>query len=201
MHHLWIVLIGLSVVATPAAGQPSSAVEDTIKQVFDAARSIQHMEAQFTQIKELQAFKEPVTSTGTLVYDRDGKVVWSYQTPARMNFELAGSMARIIYPDLGEEQEFNLEADERFRPMVESMFVWLNGDLSTVTESYEMGAGPDPQTLQMSPRDELVKGFVQRIVLHYEEGLQVDEVRIYEPDGDSTIIHFTYTNVERTPDP
>ncbi len=201
MRTLWIPLIAMLGVATPALGQPSSAVEETIRQVFDAARDIQHMEAQFTQIKELQAFKEPVTSTGTLVYDRGGKVVWSYRTPARMNFELSGSTARIVYPDLGEEQEFNLEADERFRPMVESMFVWLNGDMTTVNDAYEMGAGPEPRTLQMTPRSELIKGFVQRIVLHYEEGLQVDEVHIYEPDGDSTIIRFTYTNVERSPNP
>ncbi len=184
---LWLPATGAS------AGEP-----DVVERVFGAARTVSHLEAEFTQVKQLKAFAAPVTSTGTLLYDRDGTVVWRYQTPARMDFELVGSRATISYPDLGEEQQFDLDSDERFKPLVESMFVWLGGDLDAVREAYDVRVDPDDGArVVMTPRNEMIRPFVARIVLTVDGERQVQQVRIEEPDGDSTQISFRYTRVDR----
>jgi outer membrane lipoprotein-sorting protein len=189
-----IAVLALHLVTTAAAAEG-----DVVERVFGAARSVQHLEAEFTQVKQLKAFAQPVTSTGTLVYDRDGTVIWRYETPARMDFQLVGSRATISYPDLGEEQHFDLESDERFKPLVESMFVWLGGDLETVREAYDVSVDSgDTTRVLMAPRNEMIRPFVQRIVLTVDGDQQVQQVRIEEPDGDSTEISFHYTRVDRS---
>jgi len=185
-------LLALALVTLVAADDPAAkALDDLVA----ASNDIQSLEAGFTQVTEIKAFKEPVTSTGTLRYERDGAIVWSYQAPHRMDFTIEGSKARLVYPDFGEEQEFDLDTNEQFRPMMESMFVWLGGDPAVVRKAYEISL--DGSTLQLVPHSELIRGFVSRIRITFDEQHVVQRVEIEEPDGDATRIQFEYRDVKR----
>jgi outer membrane lipoprotein-sorting protein len=189
-------LIALSLVALVAAADDPAgrALDDLVA----ASNDIQSMEAGFTQVTELKAFKQPVTSTGTLRFTRNGKIVWSYEAPHRMDFTIEGSKARLVYPDFGEEQEFDLDTNEQFRPMMESMFVWLGGDPSVVREAYEISlGGENNRTLELRPRSEMIRKFVARILITFDEKHVVQQVHIEEPDGDATRISFEYRAVDR----
>ena len=129
-------------------------------------------------------------------------MVWSYTAPVRMDFVLEGSRARTIYPDLGEEQEFDLDTDARIRPMVESMFVWLGGDPAVVAEGYEIVFAEDVAGgVELRPRNEMIRNLLRRIVLSFDDAHQVTEIRMDEPDGDSTVISFVYEQIDRSPAP
>jgi outer membrane lipoprotein-sorting protein len=198
---VFILAVALGLPLAARAGSGDSA-EQTLRTVVESSRGIARLEASFTQVKQLQAFREPATSTGRLTYERGGAVVWSYTAPVRMDFVLEGSRARTIYPDLGEEQEFDLDTDARIRPMVESMFVWLGGDPAVVAEAYEIAHAADvPGGVELRPRSEMIRGMLQRIVLRFDEAHQVTEIRMDEPDGDSTVISFVYERVERAATP
>ncbi len=201
MHALYV----LSLVALVAAGDPAGGSAEAgdpafraLEELVAASTDIQAMEAGFTQVTELKAFTQPVTSTGTLRYARGGDIVWSYDAPHRMVFTIAGSKARLEYPDLGESQEFDLDTNEQLRPMMESMFVWLGGDPAVVREAYEIelegGAG---RTLLLRPKSEMIRGFVARIRITFDADHVVEQVHIEEPDGDATRIAFEYRRVER----
>ena len=174
--------------------------DEMLQQVYAASSAVQRLEAAFVQTKELKAFAQPVTSRGTLIYEKGGAVTWRYESPDRMEFVMEGTRARMHYPDLGEEQEFDLAADERVRPLVESMTVWLGGSPAQVLESYEVSVDPDrKRTLILSPRDELIRGFIRRMVLTYGDDSLVTEVRIEEPDGDAATYQFTNSQVTPVP--
>ena len=174
--------------------------EELLQRVYEASSGVQRLEAGFVQTKQLKAFAQPVTSRGTLIYEKGGAVTWRYESPDRMEFVMEGTRARMRYPDLGEEQEFDLAADERVRPLVESMTVWLGGSPEQVLASYDVTVDPErARTLVLSPRDELIRRFIQRMVLTYGDDSLVTEVRIEEPDGDAAT--YQYTNNRVTPVP
>ncbi len=201
MRTLLALLLAVTV-GVPVAARAEGSAEDTLRAVVEASRGIRRLEAAFTQVKQLKAFREPATSTGRLTYERDGAVVWSYTAPVRMDFVLEGSRARTIYPDLGEEQEFDLDTDARIRPMVESMFVWLGGDPAVVAEAYEIVFAEDVAGgVELRPRNEMIRNLLRRIVLSFDDAHQVTEIRMDEPDGDSTVISFVYEQIDRSPAP
>lgn len=198
MRAALVILASLLSATSPAARADEAG--DMLQKVYEASSRVQRLEAAFVQTKELKAFAQPVTSRGTLIYERDGAVVWRYESPDRMEFVMEGTRARMHYPDLGEEQEFDLAADERVRPLVESMTVWLGGSPEKIRESYDVALDPErEQTLVLSPRNEMIRGFIGRMVLSYGDDGLVTGLRIEEPDGDATTYQFTNNQVQRTP--
>ncbi len=194
------VLLVLTLLSAVAPGARADEAGDMLQEVYESSAKVQRLEATFVQTKELKAFAQPMTSSGVLIYERDGAVTWRYESPDRMEFVMEGTRARMHYPDLGEEQEFDLASDDRVRPLVESMTVWLDGSPDQVRESYEVTAEAGRErTLILTPRNEMIRGFIQRMVLTYGEDALVTELRIDEPDGDATTYRFTNQQVQRAP--
>lgn len=192
------LLLAMTVVALSQIAVAAEDADAMLRQVYQASSTVQRLEAEFEQTKELKAFAQPVTYTGTLIYERNGPIVWRYESPDRMEFVMDGSVARMRYPDLGEEQEFDLAADERVRPLVESMTVWLGGSPEQVQAAYEVTVEPGRErTLALTPRDELLRGFIQRMVLSYGDDGLVTEIRMEEPDGDSATYRFQNNRIDR----
>ncbi len=102
---------------------------------------------------------------------------------------MTGTQVASAYPDLGVREELDLAGQPDVTRLVESMMVWLGGDLDTVTASYDVAWIP-PARAVLTPTEPKLAALVGRLELTLSGAptargpLYVHQVLIVEPDDD-----------------
>jgi outer membrane lipoprotein-sorting protein len=77
---------GLLHAAAPAPAQNAGNDAALVSQVASRLGQIKGVRAQFTQTQTLSAMKQPLVSTGTLVFYRERGVIWRIDTPYKATY-------------------------------------------------------------------------------------------------------------------
>jgi outer membrane lipoprotein-sorting protein len=188
----WIAaaaLIGLA--ATPVAAEP-----DPAEALWTSMGQVTTLQADFVQVRHSQLLSQPLTSSGTLRFERPGKLAWTVESPARSTFVMDGTTVGMLYPDLGVREEIDLASSPEATQLVQGMMVWLNGDLAAVRADYDLtwSAGP-PVQATLVPKGAPLSGVLSRIELVVQgEPPVIQHVTLHEPDGDR--VEITLSNVQ-----
>ncbi|MFN7146221.1 MAG: hypothetical protein ACK4YP_20785, partial [Myxococcota bacterium] len=111
-----MVLAALALLPMPAFAVDAS--------VWAELAKVQTLEARFEQVQTRAVLKVPLTSRGTVRYERArSALTWQVTEPARSTFSLIGAVAKMEYPDLGMNETIDLAQVPDASRLASSMLV------------------------------------------------------------------------------
>lgn len=176
-----------------AATPPQGAGGDTalVAQVGARLAQMQGVRARFTQTQTLAAMKQPLVSTGTLVFQRDRGVIWRVETPYAATWVITDAGAVEIDANgrrVGTRSAQGVRGVAQVSKMIRAM---LGGDLSALYSQFEVEAQGSVSnwTLGLKPDQPQLAQAVK--ALHMTGGAFLRSLRIDLANGDVTRIEFT----------
>lgn len=144
-------------------------------------------EAPYVEKKFSALLSQPVVSSGTLVYRRPDVVEKNMAAPRRESYRIAGRELTVTRD--GKEKRIALSSEPLLAASAASLRGVLSGDAKQLGEYFRLaldGTEGDWK-LEMTPIDEDVTRYVQRIVVSGRAGL-VRQIEVRETSGDRSVL-------------
>jgi outer membrane lipoprotein-sorting protein len=199
---LMACLLASLLIAAPEDKAPSIPTDPALEQVLErfasAQASIETLQADFEERKNLALLKDEVVLTGTLYHSRPLNFFWNYETPSRKQILLTSDLLVAYYPDLNKVEEVNVRRwNQRIR-----RYLQLGVNTEELRKDYDISLGipgeGDPEgadLLVLTPQKKRKRSRLQeiRIWLHRETG-HTRRITYLEKNGDVTT--FSFSNVQ-----
>jgi len=189
-----VAFVVFALAFSAVAGSSGGNVDETLRELGRASAGVKTLRAHFVQEKRLAIVRDVLRSAGTFVLDKAGRIAWDVTEPERVRVVItrAGIYAggkRVI----GGPESTSSAAPAAFSPL--PLLQGLNGvfaGLSAETAKDFEVTLVDRDRLRLRPRSTEVARWVDAIELRLggEKRIPVD-VRLEEPGGDVTDIHFS----------
>ncbi|WP_250517198.1 outer membrane lipoprotein carrier protein LolA [Caballeronia sp. INDeC2] len=182
-------LIALLLAATSA--QAASGNTALVSQVTARLAQMKGVRAQFTQTQTLSAMKQPLVSTGMLVFQRDRGVIWRVDTPYSTTYVITDAGVAEIDANGSRIRTKSAQGMRGVAQVSKMMRAMLGGDMSALYSQFDVDAqgSPSDWTLSLKPNQpqlaQAIKG------LHMTGGAYLRSLRIDLANGDVTRIEFT----------
>jgi outer membrane lipoprotein-sorting protein len=186
------VAAGVLALASPVfAAQPASA-SDTglVSQIAGHLAQAKGVRAQFTQTQTLSAMKQPLVSTGSLVFFRERGVIWQIDTPYKATYVITDTGVSEVSAN-GQRTNTNSSNGVRGVAQVSRMMrAMLGGDLSALYAQFDVHAdGTLAQwRMQLTPNQPQLAQSIKGLEMSGGDYLQA--LRITLANGDVTRIDF-----------
>jgi hypothetical protein len=175
----------------PAVFSKPAVAFSTIKPVSEAISS-NVVRAHFEQRKNIAGLSKPILSSGEFLYASDRGVYWHSTKPFDMTYLVT---AKGVTRREEGQLDVELKADDHpaIRGFSTIFLAMFSGELGGLERSFEAHFSGDLSSwvIGLKATDPDVKRFIAAIVL--SGGDAVQEVELYEGNGDSTLITFTDT--------
>jgi hypothetical protein len=182
--------VALLLLASPLTHADATASGPGLDQLMSLLAQRRHGEALFSEEKYLSVLKQPLKSSGELIYDAPDHLEQRTLTPKPQSVVLdhgvlsmhVGSHVRTLrladYPQLA--------------PLIDSIRATLAGDLAALQRVFdvEYSGSLDQWQLHLTPRDSHLGAMLLQIELRGERDA-VREVQVRQRDGDRSIMHVT----------
>jgi outer membrane lipoprotein-sorting protein len=141
--------------------------------------------AEFVETKTMAFLEKPIVSTGTLAYERPGRLERHTRTPHEERMIVAGDDITIEIPAKKQKRTFGLRLNPVLWGFIESIRATLAGDLKTLERFYWVRLSGETArwTLDLEPRDAAMSRYVQAIRLSGGTG-GLERVEVFEANGD-----------------
>jgi outer membrane lipoprotein-sorting protein len=183
------LLIALS---TPVfAALPASASNTgLVSQIAGHLAHAKGVRAQFTQTQTLAAMKQPLVSTGSLVFFRERGVIWQIDTPYKATYVITDSGVSEVNAN---GQRTNSKSSDGVRGVAQvsrMMRAMLGGDLSALYAQFDVHADGTPAQwrMQLTPNQPQLAQSIKGLEMSGGDYLQA--LRITLANGDVTRIDF-----------
>ncbi len=146
--------------------------------------------ADFTQVKSLEAFKRPISSSGHLVVSQDQGVLWQVESPYQVTFVVKGEAFLEVHPD-GSVRSRGTEG-VRSQSHISRLFGALFSGNARELEKYfsvRGYAGDEHWQLELFPREEMAH-YLKVVAITGADF--VDDISIEEAGGDAIKITFSH---------
>jgi outer membrane lipoprotein-sorting protein len=186
------VAAGVLALASPVfAAQPASA-SDTglVSQIAGHLAQAKGVRAQFTQTQTLSAMKQPLVSTGSLVFFRERGVIWQIDTPYKATYVITDTGVSEVSAN-GQRTNTNSSNGVRGVAQVSRMMrAMLGGDLSALYAQFDVHADGTPAQwrMQLTPNQPQLAQSIKGLEMSGGDYLQA--LRIKLANGDVTRIDF-----------
>jgi outer membrane lipoprotein-sorting protein len=186
------LIVGVALIVAASSAASSQAAEDgavTLESLMEGMASARGVVAEFREVKELRLLQAPLESRGRLDFIPPDRLVRRTRVPAEATLWIDGS--RVWFQDSAGARPADLSGDPSAREFVDNFVVIFAGDLAELQRRYatRFTARAPGWSLELVPRDALVRRFVARISLT-GEGRGLHEMVLLESDGDRTTTHF-----------
>ena len=157
------------------------------------AATAQTVFMEFTQVRELKMFAEPLETKGVMLIAQPGKIRW--ETTAPYQTIMLGekkSVAQFEFSD-GKWQKLNLGFPQALQHAMDQMAAMNSGKLDAMLADFDITAtNSDELVLTFVPKSETVRGIMSAMEIHLAPDLSATRaVVMREPDGDLTRITFS----------
>ncbi|SAK82982.1 signal peptide protein [Caballeronia hypogeia] len=192
-------LAALLIAAAPL--HAADANQALVSQVSARLAQMKGVRAQFTQTQTLAAMKQPLVSTGALVFLRDRGVIWRVDTPYAATFVITDSGVTEVDANGRPIRTKSARGVRGVAQVAKMMRAMLGGDLSALYSQFDVDArgSPSDWTLSLKPNQpqlaQAIKG------LHMTGGAFLRGLRIDLASGDVTRIEFTKSEAADDPSP
>jgi outer membrane lipoprotein-sorting protein len=194
MRRSRLVALGFAVAM---AGVPCSVPADPpalawgLPQLMAGMQTVRHATARFVERKFVQMLRQPLQSSGRLIYaapDRLQKVTLS---PAPSELIVVGDHLTVQQPD-GKPRDLSLSEYPEIGALIDSIRATLAGDGATLGRYYtaSVSGTADDWVLQLEPRDERLRKLLTMIRIR-GSGNSIRNVETMERDGDRTDMTIT----------
>jgi len=183
------LLVALLVAAAPA--QAANGNSALVSQATSRLAQMKGVRAQFTQTQTLSAMKQPLVSTGMLVFQRDRGVIWRVDTPYAATYVITDAGVAEVDANGRRIRTKSAQGVRGVAQVSKMMRAMLGGDLSALYSQFDVDAegSASDWTLGLKPNQpqlaQAIKG------LHMTGGAFLRSLRIDLANGDVTRIEFT----------
>lgn len=197
-----LVLLGALVVAAPLRAASPVTLAQVIKKVQEQQTKTATLQANFRQEKELALMAKPEVSTGTFTYSKPSNVLWTYDTPKRVQMVIAGGFLTTYYPELNKAERIDVK---RFEDRI-FKYMGASGAIDELGRYFEFtftdSKSKPTFLLDLTPKNRAVSKRVQRIKLWIDKTTYLtSKIEYVEGDGDITRYEFTNIRINETVPP
>jgi outer membrane lipoprotein-sorting protein len=174
----------------PYAGADIHGIMDSFSKRAATSKTV-FME--FTQVRELKMFAEPLKTEGVMLIAQPGKIRW--ETTAPYQTIMLGekkNVAQFEFSD-GKWQKLNLGFPQALQRAMDQMSAMNSGKMDAMLADFTITATNGTDTvLTFVPKNETVRNIMSSMEIHLAPDLSATrEVVMREPDGDLTRITFS----------
>ena len=173
------------------AAQPASASNTgLVSQIAGHLAQVKGVRAQFTQTQTLSAMKQPLVSTGSLVFFRERGVIWRIDTPYKATYVITDTGVSEVNVN-GQRPSSSSDNGVRGVAQVSRMMrEMLGGDLSALYAQFDVRADGTPAQwrMQLTPNQPQLAQSIKGLEMSGGDYLQA--LRITLANGDVTRIDF-----------
>jgi outer membrane lipoprotein-sorting protein len=187
-----VVTAGFLALVSPVfAAQPASASNTgLVSQIAAHLAQAKGVRAQFTQTQTLAAMKQPLVSTGSLVFFRERGVIWQIDTPYKATYVITDTGVSEVNSS---GQRANTSSGNGVRGVAQvsrMMRAMLGGDLSALYAQFDVHADGTPAQwrMQLTPNQPQLAQSIKGLEMSGGDYLQA--LRITLANGDVTRIDF-----------
>ena len=181
-----------------SAVEPDVRVESLLGRLEKGSAQVDTLCGEFTQKSRIKLFKQELSSTGRLYFQRPRRIRWQYLSPDPSTLILDGDQA-TLHAAGSSPQSFDLAKDAAMRAVFDQISLWLGaGSLASARGSYDLAAsGSEAQpVLALTPRPGAAVGKTfARIELRFDARLLLRGILMREVSGDEKEI--TFSRMER----
>ena len=154
-------------------------------------QGVHHATARFTEQKFVQMLKQPLQSSGRLIYVAPDRLQKETLAPAPSELIVTGDRVTVQQPD-GKLRDLSLSEFPEIGALVESIRATLAGDAATLTRYYitSLAGSADDWLLQLEPRDPRLRKLLTMVRIR-GDGTNINRVETTERDGDRTEMTIT----------
>ena len=199
------VSCALSVVpgnANAAAASPAAAGNPAlVSQIAAHLAQAKGVRAQFTQTQTLAAMKQPLVSSGSLLFLRERGVLWQIDTPYKATYVISDAGVAEVNANGQRVTTHGTQGTRGVAQVSKMMRAMLGGDLSALYSQFDVQAeGSVAQwRLQLTPNQPQIAQSIKSLQMKGGDFLQ--SLRITLANGDITQLDFTKSVAVTEPTP
>ncbi|MFM0151266.1 outer membrane lipoprotein carrier protein LolA [Paraburkholderia sediminicola] len=197
-----ISALSLSGVAASAAEAAQSAGNPAlVSQIASHLAQAKGVRAQFTQTQTLAAMKQPLVSTGSLLFFRDRGVIWQIDTPYKAIYVITDAGVTEVNANGQRVTAHSAQGTRGVAQVSKMMRAMLGGDLSALYSQFDVAAeGSVAQwRMQLTPNQPQIAQSIKGLQMNGGDYLQ--SLRITLANGDVTKLDFAKSAAVTEPTP
>ncbi|NMM00401.1 outer membrane lipoprotein carrier protein LolA [Paraburkholderia sp. RP-4-7] len=181
---------------TQSAGNPA-----LVAQIASHLAQAKGVRAQFTQTQTLAAMKQPLVSTGSLLFFRDRGVIWQIDTPYKATYVITDAGVTEVNANGQRVTAHSPQGTRGVAQVSKMMRAMLGGDLSALYSQFDVEAeGSAAQwRMQLTPNQPQIAQSIKGLQMNGGDYLQ--SLRITLANGDITKLDFAKSAAVTEPTP
>jgi len=181
---------------TQSAGNPA-----LVAQIASHLAQAKGVRAQFTQTQTLAAMKQPLVSTGSLLFFRDRGVIWQIDTPYKATYVITDAGVTEVNANGQRVTAHSAQGTRGVAQVSKMMRAMLGGDLSALYSQFDVEAeGSAAQwRMQLTPNQPQIAQSIKGLQMNGGDYLQ--SLRITLANGDITKLDFEKSAAVTEPTP
>lgn len=194
---LFLLLTAISVVAQD--WKPLTATDPAITSLRKELGTMASIKGNIRQEKSFAFLDDKLVSTGYFIYKKENRLRWQFNEPIEYIILIHDNAMRLR--EAGEEKQYK-GVNKILRQVREIILGCIDGSIID-NPSYKASFSGNSNSLklEMQPKDRQLKEFIQRIEVEFaKQGNRIRSVRLTDPSGDETHIHFTDIRTGQTID-
>lgn len=176
---------------TTQPAKPASA--ELLDQVQKQLLTVNTVEADFVQEKELAMLKNKLVIKGHFALEKPDRVIWIVKEPVRYAMTVHGEELKQWDEDTNKVVVMHLGGDPTFKAISEQINSWFMGDYRKLAAEYDVTVlSETPLTLGFAPKGQtmVAKMLKQISVTFGKEGKYIDTMIIRETAGSVTTLRY-----------
>ena len=186
--------VALCVLALSALPLRAETLAEVIKRVQAQQKSTTTLQADFRQEKEMALLAKPEVSTGTFTYSRPANVLWTYETPKRVQMVIADGLMTTYYADLRKAEKIDVK---RFEDRI-FKYMGASGAIDELARYFDFtfkdSKSKSVYVLDLTPKTRSVSKRVKRIKIWIDKTTYLTS-KIEYVEGDGDITRYEFSNV------
>lgn len=165
--------------------------QDVITKINSKAKSVKSMSATFTQTKNLSMLNDKMVSQGKMYFKSPDKLRWEYTSPYQYQFIFNGT--KVYVGNNSKKDVIDTNNNKMFKEIARIMMNTVTGKaLSNSTDfTVDINMTGSGYQATLIPQKKTVKQMFSKIILVFSKtDYMVNEINIYEKNGDTTNIKF-----------
>jgi len=194
-----ILLLFLSTATFAQDWKPLAADDPAIASLRKELGAMSSIKGNIRQEKSFAFLEEKLISTGYFIYKKENRLRWQFNEPIEYIILIKENAMRLR--EAGEEKQYK-GVNRILRQVREIILGCIDGSIID-NPSYKASFSGNATSLKldMQPKDRQLREFIQRIEVEFaKDGNRLRSVKLTDPSGDETHIHFTDIRTGQTID-
>lgn len=193
------VASALSVPAWPVYAASTDGNPALVSQVASHLAQAKGVRAQFTQTQTLAAMKQPLVSTGSLLFLRERGVIWRIDTPYKATYVITDAGVAEINANGQRVTAHSAQGTRGVAQVSKMMRAMLGGDLSALYSQFDVQAEGSAAhwRMQLTPNQPQLAQSIKGLQMSGGDFLQ--SLRIALANGDTTQLEFSKSEAVSEP--